>query len=143
MINKDTKIYGSFSTNPGDTGCKYFNSKFKHHKMNAIYKSFKVHSLAEAMSGARALGFAGWAIAMPFKVSVMKYLHEIADDAKEIGAVNTVINDNGILCGYNTDWEGFWKAYKSFANYSDELPIIAGTGGFSKAVQYAFKTEWL
>ena len=40
MINKDTKIYGSFSNNPGNNGCKFFNKKFQENNINAIYKSF-------------------------------------------------------------------------------------------------------
>ena len=40
MINKDTKLYGSFSDKPGNNGCMFFNKGFKKHKIDAIYKSF-------------------------------------------------------------------------------------------------------
>ena len=68
MINKDTKIYGSFSNNPGNNGCKFFNSKFKEDNINAIYKSFYSSNIRDSINAVKILGIKGCAISMPFKV---------------------------------------------------------------------------
>ena len=77
---------------------------------------------------------------MPFKIEVLKYVDEVNDEVKEIGAANTIINTSGILRAYNTDIYAANKAIKMgmgiFAG--NELYII-GNGGYSKAVQYSAK----
>lgn len=140
-INKDTLIYGSFSDNPGNNGCIFFNNLFQEYKINAIYKSFYSTNAEELIRSAVHLNFSGFALSMPLKIKVMKYLNEIDPAALEIGAVNTVINKNGYLIGYNTDWLG---VYNYFINgniiFPDQLKLtILGDGGFSKAVQYVCK----
>ena len=140
MINKDTKLYGSFSSNPGNNGCIFFNNAFEKYNINAIYKSFYSTDANELVRSVKHLNFSGFAISMPLKVEIIKYLDEIDEAALEIGAVNTVINNNGYLIGYNTDWIGFSNF---FLKYYSFLPInnisILGNGGFSKAIQYACK----
>lgn len=136
MINKDTKIYGSFSNNPGNNGCKFFNSKFKEDNINAIYKSFYSSNIRDSINAVKILGIKGCAISMPFKVKVLKYVDIITPEATAIGAANTIINHNNILTAYNTDWLGVYK-FLSSASYLENNITILGNGGFSKAVQYA------
>lgn len=132
MINKDTKLYGSFSDNPGNNGCTFFNSAFEKQQIDAIYKSFYGDDIVDIVSAVKTLRFSGFALSMPFKRQIIKYLDSIDDAAKEIGAVNTVVIEDGKLIGYNTDWIGI-KNY--FSDSLDKLTIL-GNGGFSKAVQY-------
>lgn len=136
-INKDTKLYGSFSSNPGNNGCVFFNEAFQRHGINAIYKSFYSDNIEQLISSVKYLKFDGFALSMPHKIEVIPYLDEIDDAANEIGAVNTVIIKDGKLKGYNTDWLGV-KNY--FLDAADHLTIL-GDGGFSKAVQYWCKTK--
>jgi len=136
MINKDTKIYGSFSNNPGNNGCKFFNALFKSDGYNAIYKSFYSDDIKKSISAALILGFSGFAVSIPFKSEIIQYLDEVDESVQEIGACNTVINKDGILIGYNTDWSGVYKYLQSF---DIEDITILGNGGFSKAVQFACK----
>ena len=135
IINKDTKIYGSFSSNPGNNGCVFFNTKFQENNINAIYKSFYSDDIRTSVIAAKALGFGGFAVSMPFKVEVLKYINEVDFPTKVIGAANTIVNNNGFLKAYNTDWIGVYN-YLSLLTKPDHLYIL-GNGGFGKAVEYA------
>lgn len=135
-INKDTKLYGSFSDNPGNNGCIFFNNEFEKHEINAIYKSFYSTDAQKLVESAKHLNFSGFALSMPLKVEIMKYIDEIDNSAYDIGAVNTVVNEKGKLIGYNTDYIGV-KEYLINYHPSINFITILGNGGFSKAVQYA------
>jgi shikimate 5-dehydrogenase len=136
MINKDTKIYGSFSTTPGNNGCDYFNNLFQSKNINAIYKSFYSDDIEKSIEAAITLNFSGFAVSMPFKTKVLKYVNEKDDAVCEIGAANTIINNNGNLKAYNTDWVGVYNYLKGI-HFKEPLLTILGNGGFSKSTQYA------
>ena len=134
MINKDTKIFCSFSRNPGNNGCIFFNEKFKTNNINAIYKSFFSDDIKKSIEAVKTLGISGFAVSMPFKVEILNYVDSIDKVAQTIGSCNTVINMNGKLIAYNTDWLGIKKFF-----LQTQIPpsiLIAGNGGFSKAAQY-------
>lgn len=133
LVNKDTKIYCSFSTSPGNNGCIYFNRKFQENNINAIYKSFYSDNIKRSVQAVRALGIAGFAVSMPFKVDVLQHVDELDVSVEKIGAANTIININGYLKAYNTDWLGVSKYLTSPPKHLS----ILGDGGFSKAIQYA------
>ena len=135
LINKDTRVYCSFSTNPGNTGCTYFNTKFQEQNINAIYKSFYSDNIEKSIQAVKTLGIAGFAISMPYKKEVLKYVDAMDEHVIEIGAANTVINNKGYLTAYNTDWIGVVKYLDPSIKHLD----ILGNGGFSQAVQYACK----
>jgi shikimate 5-dehydrogenase len=136
LVNKDTKIFCSFSSNPGNNGCVFFNNKFKGNGINAIYKSFYSDNIEKSIEAVKTLNISGFAVSMPFKVEVLKYVDYIDEAAEKIGAANTIINNNGYLKAYNTDWLG---VKKFISNQLDSITIL-GNGGFSKAVQY-FATQ--
>lgn len=135
FINKDTRIYGSFSSNPGNNGCTYFNSRFQREGVNAIYKSFYSDDITASVAAARRLSFSGFAISMPFKQQILDLVDETDHAVKIIGAANTVVDKNGYLHAYNTDWIG---VYNFFKDVNLERINIIGTGGFAKAISYAF-----
>lgn len=135
IINKDTKLYGSFSSNPGNNGCMFFNTRFQQDGINAIYKSFYSDNILSSIIAAKVLKFSGFAVSMPFKVKVLEHVNEIDFAAKVIGAANTIINKDGYLKAYNTDWLGVYN-YLSLLTKPEQL-IILGNGGFGKAVEYA------
>lgn len=135
LINKDTKIYGSFSKNPGNNGCEFFNLAFEKYKINAIYKSFYSNDIAKITEAVKTLGFSGFAVSMPYKVEILKYLDSVDEDAKKIGACNTILLEDNRLVGYNTDWLGIYNFFKP--KNLKHINII-GTGGFSKSISYAF-----
>jgi shikimate 5-dehydrogenase len=133
MVNKDTKIYCSFSSNPGNNGCVFFNGKFQELNINAIYKSFYSDDIKKSIEAVKSLDIKGFALSMPFKIEALDYVDEVEDSARKIGSINTVVNEDGHLKGHNTDWVGVKKYFET--QRFNSLYII-GNGGFSKAVQY-------
>ena len=133
MISKDTKIYCSFSSNPGNNGCVFFNGEFERNGIDAIYKSFYSDDIKKSIGAVKSLGIKGFALSMPFKIEALDCVDEVEDSARKIGSINTVVNKGGYLKGYNTDWIGV-KKYFEIRRF-DSIYII-GNGGFSKAVQY-------
>ena len=136
LIDKNTNIYCSFSFNPGNNGCEFFNHKFKENNINAIYKSFYSNDIEKSVEAVKTLNIKGFAVSMPFKSKIISYVDEISPEVKDIGAANTVTNTNGYLKAYNTDWLGVYKFFQK--NKFDKDLVILGNGGFSKASQYAF-----
>jgi len=133
QINKNTLLYGSFSTNPGNNGTIFFNNAFKLHNVDAIYKSFYSDSIEDTIKSIKHLKFSGIALSMPHKVSVIPLLDSLDEISTRIGAVNTILNINNSLIGYNTDYFGVMQLFKEI-NIRKSVNII-GNGGFSKAIQ--------
>lgn len=139
-IRSDTKIYGSFAKNAGNNGCKMFNAAFDYYGINAIYRSFSVDDIGKAVDAARTLNLSGFAITMPFKEEVLKHVDDLSPEVKYIGAANTVINTDGVLKAYNTDFRAAVNYLKKRYNPQDtDRLYILGNGGYSKAVQAAAK----
>ena len=139
-INKDTEIYCSFAKEAGNTGCQMMNTAFYYYGLNKIYKSFSVDNIEDAVNSVKTLGIKGFAITMPYKIEVLEYVDELDDSVKKIQSANTVINDNGKLIAYNTDYYAA-KTMLSEINFLNGYPkiFILGNGGYSKAVQQAVK----
>lgn len=138
-INKDTEIYCSFAKNAGNTGCQMMNTAFYYYGLNKLYKSFSVDSIEDAVNAAKTLNIKGFAITMPYKVDVLDYVDEMSDEVKEIGAANTVINTNGHLKAYNTDYIAA-KIMLSEVMSDRKLFNIIGNGGYARAVKAAAKS---
>jgi shikimate dehydrogenase len=116
------------------------NLAFKELGVKAVYGAFPVkpEDLSQAIRGVKALGISGLSVTIPHKVEVMKYLDEIDEKAKEIGAVNTIINREGSLLGTNTDWIGALKAFEEVGvSLSGKRVVVLGAGGASLAIIYA------
>jgi shikimate 5-dehydrogenase len=134
LINKDTLIFASFSSTPGNNGCIFFNNKFEKHNLNAIYKSFYSEDIKQSLDAAKILKFSGFAVSMPFKFEITNFVDHLDDSVVKIGAANTVIIINEKTYAYNTDWLAVQKYLHT--NNVKKITIL-GDGGFSKAVQYA------
>ena len=136
-LDKDTEVYCSFAEKAGNTGCQMMNTAFFYYGLNKIYKSFSVNNIEEAVSAVRTLNIKGFAITMPYKVDVLKYVDEMDDSVKEIGASNTVLNKNGKLSAYNTD---SYAAMIYLELFDNKKPLyIIGNGGYAKAVKWGAK----
>jgi len=137
-INKDTEIYCSFAEKAGNTGCQMMNSAFYYCGLNKIYKSFSVDNIQNAVAAVRALDIKGFAVTMPYKKEVLQYVDSIEEKTEKIGAANTVINNNGILTAYNTDYlsaKSFLEGVFREREYSGFY--ILGSGGYANAVKQA------
>ncbi|MCX7996385.1 MAG: shikimate dehydrogenase [Patescibacteria group bacterium] len=94
-------------------------------------------SLAAAVAGVRALGFRGLTVTIPHKIAILPLLDALDPVAKKIGAVNTVVQDNGILTGYNTDWLGTRTPLLSYGDLQGKRVALIGAGGAARAMAYA------
>lgn len=137
MINKDTEIYCSFAKEAGNTGCRLMNTSFYYYGLDKIYKSFSIDNIEEAVNSVRTLDIKGFAITMPFKMEVLKYVDTTDAIVSQIGAANTVINEDGRLLAYNTD---AYAAMVYLDLYDNKKPLyVIGNGGYGKAVKWAAK----
>jgi len=145
MITGKTKIVGIFGDPIEHTLSPLIhNTAFQELRLDYCYVPFHVkkEKLKEAVSAIRALNIKGVNITVPHKESVMQYLDEISEEAKYIGAVNTVLNDGGILKGFNTDSKGFIMSLKEQkVPVKDKNILVLGAGGAAKAIIYGILKE--
>jgi len=115
------------------------NAAFEELNLDFVYVAFRVRreELREAIIGARSLDVLGLNVTMPHKNAVMRYLDEIDPTARSIGAVNTILNDEGRLMGYNTDGIGALKALKENGiTPNGKKLLLLGAGGAGKAIAF-------
>ena len=119
----------------------YFENKFTQENIDdASFHLFDLESMDELKAVLAAHpNLKGFAVTIPYKQAVIKYLDKISDEAKSIGAVNCVKVDQGILTGYNTDVVGFAASFLPMLNQARNKALVLGTGGASKAIQYVLK----
>lgn len=141
MINKDTQLCMSLSGRPGNFGTTFHNYLYDKLGLNFIYKAFTAQDIEHAVKGVRALGIRGCAVSMPFKESCMPFLDEIHPSAQAIESVNTIVNDNGFLRAYNTDYIAIVKLIEKYQLDKNSRVIVHGSGGMAKAVVAAFKNS--
>lgn len=109
----------------------------KENNISGVYNMFEVkkQDLEKGLEGFKAIGVRGVNVTIPYKQEVMKYLDDISQEAKEIGAVNTIVFDEGKLYGHNTDYFGFkMNLQKANIEIRDKSFVILGSGGAAKAV---------
>lgn len=133
MINKDTLLFGSFSKKASNNGCIIFNTCFLYYNINAIYKSFSIDNLDEAVRSVLCLKFTGFAVSMPYKTDIISYLSEMDEIVKKTNSCNTVIIENSKLKGFNTDYFAIYD-YLLNMNIQNTLYIL-GNGAYSRNVK--------
>lgn len=140
-ITKNTELCISIASAPGNFGSRIFNRTFKALSLDFIYKPFRVtpDNLNKAILGIRALNIRGCGVSMPHKTVVHKYIDVVDPVAKEIGAINTIVNKNGVLTGYNTDVIGVEMALEKFYPVKGKTAHIIGAGGAARAIIVALK----
>lgn len=118
---------------------KYFSNKFN--KLNIykenVYKLYEIENINDFKKLISRINFSGLNVTVPYKKDIIKYLDIVSDDAKKIGAVNTIKFIKNKLVGYNTDIIGFEKSLNSFiAKKQIKSAVVLGTGGSSLAIKY-------
>ncbi|MEM3078492.1 MAG: shikimate dehydrogenase [Nitrososphaerales archaeon] len=112
------------------------NEAFRAKGLNYVYLAFDVDTsrLKEAVEGLRALKVKGFNVTMPHKVAILNLLDRINEGASLVGAVNTVVNDDGELIGYNTDVNGIISALEAkFHSLKGLKALLIGAGGAARA----------
>ncbi len=114
------------------------NALFEKYGLKYEYIAFNVaeKDLTSAVSGLRALNFAGANITVPHKVAIIPHLDAISPEAAKIGAVNTIVNKNGRLIGYNTDGEGYLRSLLEETKYdlAGKNVLLLGAGGAARTI---------
>jgi shikimate dehydrogenase len=104
----------------------------------AVYLAYAVEpeQLSQAVAGMRAMGFIGFNVTIPHKVAIIPLLDELDETALEIGAVNTVVQRDGKLIGYNTDGIGYLRSLQTETNVdlTGKTVTLLGAGGAARAV---------
>jgi len=115
------------------------NAAFREIGIDYLYVPFRVkkEELGKAIEGMRALNIKGLSVTIPHKVAVLQFLDELDPLAEQIGAVNTIVNDDGVLTGYNTDATGFLQALlEGGIEPEGKNIVILGAGGASRAISF-------
>ena len=121
---------------------KYFTTKFTSEKLNHQYINIDIKHIDDLLDflANNIDALEGFNITIPYKEAIFKYLDDISDEAKQIGAVNCVkITDKQYLTGFNTDAYGFEKSINPLLEKHHTKALILGTGGASKAVAYTLE----
>ena len=112
------------------------DAAYAHHGLAARYINCEVgpEALHDAVRGAVAMGFAGFNCSIPNKIEVIQYLDGLAPSAQIIGAVNTVVIEDGRLIGHNTDGQGFVESLRTVADPAGRTMVVFGAGGAARAI---------
>lgn len=114
----------------------YFNKKFYKEGVDAEYLSFELENIQDFKALINKKKLSGLNVTIPYKESIIPFLDELSNEAKNIGAVNTIQFINGKTIGHNTDFIGFSNSIKPFLD-GRKSALILGDGGAAKAVKYA------
>jgi shikimate dehydrogenase len=137
MIDGHTKIFGILGRPVAHSLSPVMhNAAFRHLGINAVYVAFPVTDCRMAVAGLKGLGIGGVSVTIPFKEEIIPLIDELDPRAATIGAVNTVVNRDGHLSGYNTDWLGAVVALTAKISLKDRHVLILGAGGASRAIVY-------
>ncbi|MBC3374436.1 shikimate 5-dehydrogenase [Pseudomonas sp. SWRI92] len=137
--NKDTQLCMSLSGRPGNFGLRFHNHLYEQLGLNFYYKAFSSQDLPGAVRGIRALGIRGCGVSMPFKEACIALVDELDPSAAAIQSINTIVNTNGHLKAYNTDYIAIAQLLQSHAVPKDSTFALRGSGGMAKAVASALR----
>lgn len=138
-IDKDTQLCMSLSGRPGNFGTRFHNFLYEALGLNFVYKAFTTSDLPGAIAGVRALGVRGCAVSMPFKEAVIPLLDELDASARAIESVNTIVNMNGHLKAFNTDYVAVQQLIEEHGLSAASSVVVRGSGDMGKAVASAFR----
>ncbi|AVO60027.1 shikimate 5-dehydrogenase [Pseudomonas chlororaphis] len=137
--NKDTQLCMSLSGRPGNFGLRFHNHLYEQLGLNFYYKAFSSQDLPGAVGGIRALGIRGCGVSMPFKEACIALVDELDASASAIQSINTIVNTNGHLKAYNTDYIAVAQLLDSHRIPKDTRFALRGSGGMAKAVASALR----
>ena len=131
------ELTGSMSQGAaGNPTVAMVEAAFAHHGLHWRYVNMEVApaDLADAVRGARAMGFRGFNCSLPHKVAVIPHLDGLGESASVMGAVNCVVRRGDKLIGENTDGKGFLKSIESVTDPKGKSVVLFGAGGAARAI---------
>ena len=112
------------------------NAALKKMNIDGTYVSFCVKDLGCAINGVKGMDIRGVSVTIPFKTAVIACLDEVDNDALKIGAVNTLVNNQGRLKGYNSDWVGLVQSLEDVLDINGKIFAILGAGGTARSALF-------
>jgi shikimate dehydrogenase len=116
------------------------NAAFDHYGLDFAYVPLRVPAdgVKTAIEAMRVFNFRGANVTLPHKTAVIPFLDHLTESARVIGAVNTILNENGRLIGTTTDPEGFLEGYREQGHsFIGQAVAILGNGGSARTIAYA------
>jgi shikimate dehydrogenase len=138
-LNKNTSLCISLAARPSNFGTRFHNYLYDLLDIDFVYKAFTTTDIAGAITGVRALGIRGCSVSMPFKEDVIALVDEMDASATAIQSINTIVNDDGVLRAYNTDYIAVAQLLKESAIAPSTPFLLRGSGGMAKAVAAALR----
>jgi shikimate dehydrogenase len=132
-------LCGSIAGRPGTFGVAMHNAAYRALGLNFTYVAFGTEDTAGAVAAMRALGIRGLGVTMPHKIRILDLVDAVTPEARAIGAVNTVVNDQGRLTGHNVDWIGAVRAFNEVTELNGKNAAVIGAGGGARAIVYGLK----
>lgn len=137
--NKNTQLCMSLAARPGNFGTRFHNYLYQALDLDYFYKAFTTTDLPAAIAGIRALGVRGCAVSMPFKEASIPLIDEMDASAAAIESINTIVNNDGVLKAYNTDYIAIRQLIEQHGLDRKLRLALRGSGGMGKAVACAFR----
>lgn len=139
VVDRDTQMCISLASRPGNHGNRFHNYLYDLLGLNFIYKSFSSSNIGDTIAGVRSLGIRGVSVSMPYKESCIPFLDALDPSASAIESVNTIVNTDGSLTGYNTDYIAVRSMLAAHRVDPDGGFAVRGSGGMAKAVVAALR----
>lgn len=133
-ISRSTTLCISLSARPSNIGTRFHNFLYRALDLDFVYKAFAPVDIEQAIQGIRGLGIRGAAISMPYKETVIPLIDSLDETASIISSVNTIVNKDGHLRGYNTDFAAVRSLLQSNNVTNQDSVLVIGSGGMAKAV---------
>lgn len=133
-ISRSTQLCLSLAGRPGNFGTRFHNHLYRALGLDYVYKAFTTQDLPAALGGVRALGIRGCAISMPFKEASVALVDALTPSAARLQSINTIVNDDGRLVAYNTDYLAVAALLQVHGVAAGTPFVLRGSGGMAKAV---------
>jgi len=120
------------------------NAAYRQLNLDCTYIAYKIPNgeLNSGIESLKSIKISGFNVTIPHKIEIMKFLDDVDENCKLIGAANTIVNDNDSLKGYNTDMDGFLEPIKNREiSIKDSNILLLGAGGASRAIVAGFQKE--
>jgi shikimate dehydrogenase len=135
-IQASTDLYCIFGRPVGHTVSPVMqNAAFRETGINAVYLAFEPSSIDGAIKAMKELGICGASVTIPFKIEALRHADTVDPLASEIGSINTLVNRNGSIAGYNTDGTGAALALeRAHVEIRGSTCLVVGNGGSARAI---------
>ncbi len=117
------------------------NAGYQALSIKYVYVPLRFQDIERGIEDIRKLGIRGASITLPHKTKALKYVDKVDPPAEEIGAINTIVNDNDVLTGYNTDGDGALQALEEVTTLGSKKVVLVGSGGAASAIAFRLKKK--